>query len=295
MEVFLQAFIMGILTGGVYSLVALPVVLIYKSTKIFNFAQGQILLLGAWVAWAFMEQMGFPPMLSIFIALLVFILLGFLIELLALRKLIGQPILSSMIVTLCLGALLSGIVYLFWGTRTGEVYPPFIPPETLKIGFLSLSLQHVISFVIALALIGIFSLFFRYTRQGLAMRAVAEDHQVAQALGIKVTNTFRLTWIIACVLALIAGLLLGSIVGVTLTLDAIALKGFVVVLMGGLESIAGVLVAGPIVGIIEQLSGQYIDPLVGGGFMEIAPFIVLLFSLLIRPYGIFGLERIERI
>ena len=299
MGFFFQILISGILIGGVYSLVSLPVVLIYKSSKIFNFAQGAILMLGAWIAWFFMDPgkgLGIPWPVSILLTIPIAVFLGIIIERLALRRLIGQPLFSSMIVTLLgLGAILAGITTFFWGAISGESYPEFIPYGTIELGSLLIPIDSLIVFVCAFALIGLFSLFFKYHQYGLAMRSIAEDHQVSEALGIRVTTVLRVTWVFACVITFLAGILLASITSVSHTLDSIALLSFVVILMGGLESIIGVLVAGPIVGVIEQLAAQYLDQLVGGGLMQVMPFVILVLAVLIRPHGIFGLKRIERI
>lgn len=298
MHFFIQILITGILIGGVYSLISLPIVMVYKSSKIFNFAQGSILMLGAWIAWFFMDPkrgLGIPWWLSIILCVLIAIVLGFAIERLVLRRLIGQPLFSTMITTLGLGAMFVGIVSFFWGTITGEAYPEFIPTGKIEVGSIFVGSDNLIVFFITLTLIGLFVLFFKYHRYGLAMRSIAEDHQVSEALGIKVTTILRMTWILACVITFMSGILLASVSSINHTLDSIALICFVVILMGGLESIIGVLVAGPIVAVIEQFTAQYIDPLLGGGFVHVMPFIVLIIAVLIRPHGIFGLERIERI
>jgi branched-chain amino acid transport system permease protein len=294
-RVVLQLFVTGILVGGLYSLIALPIVLLFKSSKVFNFAQGQMLLLTAWLAWAFMVQLGFGVIGGLAAAVVAAAVGGFLVERLALRPLLGQPLLTSMIVTLALGPFFTGVTMLFWGSKTTEAYPAFISSMPLRLGRLVLSVQHVVAFAAAMSLIGLFSALFRWTDRGLAMRAVAEDQQVAQLLGIDVSGVFRLVWVTAWVLALAGGVLVASVNGVSLVLDAVVIKSFAVVLLAGLESIAGVLVAGPLIGVIELYAGYYVDPLVGGGTTEIAPLVVLLVALLIRPHGLFGLERIERI
>jgi len=298
MAFLLQVIISGILIGGVYSLVSLPVVMIFKSSKIFNFAQGALVMLGAWIAWYFMDALnglGLPWFAGILITLAVAACVGALIERLALRRLIGQPLFATMIVTLGLSAVVIGIVTFLWGGITGESYPPFIPSGILKIGPVTIPWDSLIVFCLAFALIGAFSLFFKYHRYGLAMRSVAEDHQVSEALGIRVTGVLRFTWSLGCVITFLSGILLASISSVSHTLEAIALLSFVVILMGGIESIAGVLIAGPAVGIIEQVTAQYLDRYVGGGLMQVMPFVILIVVVLVRPYGIFGLERIERI
>jgi len=294
-RVVLQLLVTGVLVGGLYSLIALPIVVLFKSSKAFNFAQGQMLLLTAWLAWAFMVQLGFGVAGGLGAAVVVAAASGLVVERLALRPLVGQPLLASMIVTLALGAFLSGVTLLFWGSRTTEVYPAFISSAPLRLGALVLSLEHVIAFAVAMTLIGLFSAVFRWTDWGLAMRAVAEDQQVAQVLGIDVTGVFRLVWMLAWVMAVAGGVLVASVNGVSLVLDAVAVKAFAVVLLAGLESVPGILVAGPIIAVIELFTGYYVDPLVGGGTTEIAPLVVLLIALLVRPYGLFGLRRIERI
>jgi branched-chain amino acid transport system permease protein len=255
-------------------------------------------MIGAWFAWFFMDPvqgLGLPWPFGILLALVTALFMGLLIERLALRRLIGQPLFATMIVTLGLGAVFTGVVSGIWGEITGESYPSFIPIGALEIGPMSIPIDSLIVFCIAFALIGLFSLFFKYHPYGLAMRSVAEDHQVSEALGIRVTVILQITWALGCLITFLAGILLASISSVSHTLDSVALVSFVVILMGGLESITGVLIAGPIVGIIELLTAQYLDPLMGGGLMQVMPFIILILVILIRPYGIFGLERIERI
>ena len=174
-------------------------------------------------------------------------------------------------------------------------YPVFAAAEAVKIGPIAMSLQHLLFFVIAVAFIGIFSYFFKYSRPGLAMRAVAEDHQVSQAMGINVTSVFRNVWVLAYIVAAIAGILLASINGVTLYLNEVFLLAIIVVLLGGLDSIPGILVAGPVVGMIQMVAGGYLEVFVGGGLMLVLPLVVLLIVVIIRPHGLFGEKRIERI
>jgi branched-chain amino acid transport system permease protein len=292
---FLQALVSGLMVGSLYSLVGLGIVVIYKSTHVFNFAQGGLLMVGAYLAWSFMEQMGMPIWLGLICGLILAIVIGILIERLGMRRLVGQPILSLIIVTLALQALLEGIVTLLWGDKNYNVFPPFIPPNPVEFFKIILSLQHIIIFFITMIVIGLFILFFKYSKWGLDMRAVAEDHQAAMCMGISTRIVFILAWVIATLLAYIGGVLLGSINGVSTTLHHIAGNCFPVVLLGGLESIPGVLIAGLIVGVLEYISGLYLDPIVGASTREIVPYIILVLVLIIKPYGLFGLVRIERI
>jgi len=221
--------------------------------------------------------------------------IGGLIERFGMRRLVGQPILSLIIVTLALEALIGGSVTLFWGDREYNVFPEFIPPQPVKFLGVVLSLQHMIIFASTICVIILFVLFFSYSKWGLDMRAVAEDHQAAMCMGISTKIVFMMAWMISTVLAYIGGVLLGSVNGVSTTLNQIAGNCFPVVLLGGLESIPGVLIAGLIVGVLEYLSGQYLDPIVGASTREIVPYIILILVLIIRPHGLFGLKRIERI
>ena len=294
MDIFYQLIISGLLTGGIYALVALGFVLIYKSSGIFNFAQGQILMLGAYICWACLVQFNLPLWLSFVITLLSAVALGLLIERFAMRPLLGQPLLASMMVTLALATIIDGLVTIIWGSRQ-EVLPDFFPREPLQLGSVMISQQLLLGFVIALVLFFAFVIFFRRSKLGLGMRATAEDQEVSRSLGIRASSIFAMAWIIASIVAVVGGVLLGSINGVNMNLSFLGMKAFPVVILGGLDSIPGAIIAGLIVGVLEKLATGYIDPIVGGGFAEIFPFIILLIVLLVRPYGLFGLKRIERI
>ena len=282
MEELLQALASGLVVGSLYSLVGVGIVVIYKSTHVFNFAQGGLLMVGAYLAWCFIEQVGMPLWLGLISGLGSAVVIGFVIERFGMRKLVGQPILSLIIVTLALQAFFDGVVTLFWGDNNYLVYPKFLPPDPVEFFKIILSLQHII-------------IFFKYSKWGLDMRAVAEDHQAGMCMGISTRIVFILAWVIATLLAYIGGVLLGSINGVSTTLHHIAGNCFPVVLLGGLESIPGVLIAGLIVGVLEYISGLYLDPIVGASTREIVPYIILVLVLIIKPYGLFGLVRIERI
>lgn len=294
MITFLQLILTGVMVGSIYSLVALGFVLIYKSSGIINVAQGQMLMVGAYVAWSLMVGLHLPVPVALLLTIVIAMLIGVLIERLALRPLIGQPILAIVMMTIALAAFLDGMTSLIWGANW-QTFPDFIPRTPILIGELSLSPQHIFSFVLAMALLAIFSVFFRFTRIGLAMRATAEDHQIAQSLGVSVERVFTLAWVIAAVVSALGGILLGSINGINLSLSFLGLKVLPVVLLGGLESIPGAIIAGPIIGVLENIASFYVDPLVGGGVREVAPFVVLVLVLMIKPYGLFGLRRIERV
>ena len=294
MTVFLQLILSGLMVGSIYSLIALGFVLIYKSSSIINVAQGQMLMVGAFTAWTFIVGFSLPVPLALLLTVLVAMGLGILIERFALRPLIGQPILAVVMMTIALAALLDGITLLFWGGDLKSL-PEILPRAPVNLCGILLSQQHIFSFALAMGLLAGFSLFFRYTRLGLAMRATAEDHQIAQSLGVNVKRVFAMAWIIAAVVSALGGVLLGSINGINLSLALLGLRVLPVVLLGGLESIPGAIIAGPIIGILENLVAVYLDPLVGGGVQEVAPYLILVLVLLFKPYGLFGLKRVERV
>ena len=295
-DLFPQFLATGLLTGGIYALIALGLVLIYKSSRVFNFAQGHILMLGAFVAWWFTENMGWSIWIAFGAAIGVAILVGLLIERLALRPLIGQPILATVMMTLALSQVLQGAVILLFGANQRSL-PTMFPLQPVILGEVRLKLNLVLAFGMAMLGFVLFVLFFRFTRWGLAMRAAAEDHQLAQSVGLRVPRIFGLAWAIASVVATVGGVLLASISGVETNLSIIALKAFPAVLFGGLESIPGAIIGGLTVGVIESLVGGLPqDPAFRAlNLGDIAPYIFMLLVLLVRPDGLFGLKRIERI
>ncbi len=290
MDAVLQFGVNGILIGGVYSLIALGIVLVYKSSRIFNFAAGEMVMLGAFFMWTFMDLLGLPVMVCLFLTAIVTGLVGLIMERFAIQPLIGQPLLSAILVTLGLADILRGLAMLFWGGAS-EKLSEFLPGKALFIGNIVLPIDLLWCFGISIAIFSALFLFYQKTPVGLAMRAVAEDHQVAQARGISVSKIFAVVWFITGIIAATGGILLSYRVGVTQFVSLISLKAFPAVLLGGLESIGGALVGGIIVGLLENLAGGLIAP----WLMETTPYIVLIFVLLIRPDGLFGLKRIERI
>lgn len=295
-ELFPQFFVTGLLTGGVYALVALGLVLIYKSSRIFNFAQGHLMMVGAFITWWFVENLGFDVWIAFGAAIAVTALLGLGVERVALRPLIGQPILATIMMTLALSQVLQGATILFFGA-SDRALPNLFPLQPVIIGDMRLKLNLVMAFLVAMLGYISFVVFFRFTKAGLAMRAAAEDHQLAQSVGLSVPRIFGLAWMIAGLVAAIGGVLLASISGLSLVLSLIALKAFAAVLFGGLESVPGAIIGGLTVGVIESLAaGLPADPAIRAlNLGEIAPYILLLLVLFVRPDGLFGLKRIERI
>ena len=295
-DLFPQFLATGLLTGGIYSLIALGLVLIYKSSRVFNFAQGHMLMVGAFVTWWFTDEFGWNVWLAFAAAIGVAVVMGLLIERLALRALIGQPILATIMMTLGLSQILQGGTIIGFGAMQRSL-PQMFPLQPIILGDVRLKMNLVMAFAIAMLGFLLFVLFFRYTRWGLAMRAAAEDHQLARSVGLRVPRIFGLAWAIASVVATVGGVLLASISGVELNLSIVALKAFPAVLFGGLESIPGAIIGGLTVGLIENLvGGMPADPTIRSLHLaEVAPYVFMLIVLWFRPDGLFGLKRIERI
>ena len=290
MEAVLQYIANGLMVGGIYALIALGIVLVYKSTSVFNFAIGQMMMFGAFFFWMCTEQFGLPIWAGIVLALIGTVIVGLLIERFTLRPLIGQPLLSAVLVTLALAYFLNGVAMGIWGPYP-QALPDFLPGAPVSIGGIVFAHDLLWSFFLAMAIFVVLLLFYQRTRVGLAMRATAESHDIAQARGINVRTIFSLSWAICGVVAAVGGMLLAYRLGVSQFLSLVGLKAFPVVLLGGLDSIGGALVGGLIVGLAENLAGGLIAP----WMMEITPYIILLLVLIFRPEGLFGLKRIERI
>lgn len=294
MTQFLQLFTTGILAGGLYAMVAASVVLVYKSTQVVSIAHGQFLAFGALFLWMCTEVLGLPIWLGLLLALVFAVALGLAVERLAMRPLIGQSSFSAFLMTFSLFLIFDGIFQLILKGQSKSL-PAFLPKGVWHIGILSLPVSNIFSFGVAILIFILLALFFKFTKVGLGMRATAEDHQLAQGTGISVDRIFSFIWIMSTVVAVIAGIAIANVVAIHFPLPNIVIKGLIVALFGGLESLTGALVAGIFLGIIENVSAGYLDPIVGGGVQEVAAYAVLLIILLIRPWGLFGLVRIERI
>jgi branched-chain amino acid transport system permease protein len=290
MEFLEKIVIAGVMNGSVYGLVAIGFVLVYKSSSVLNFSQGYMLLLGAYIFWFFMGSLHLSLFPSLVLALPSGFLMGILIERLTLRPMIGQPLISLITVTIFLSLVLEGVVSLIWGTYPLEQITVF-SRGSLKIGGIVLTTESLFAFGIALGSMMALILFFRYTELGLAMRGVAEGHQVVQSMGIGVRRIFSISWGLAGVAATIGGILLGGTLGFQLGLSHIGLLAIPAAFIGGLESPEGAVLGGLMIGLIESFFSGYFGNAAGVP----ASFVVLILVMLIRPYGLFGLERIERV
>jgi branched-chain amino acid transport system permease protein len=295
MEFFVQLVLNGLVIGSIYALVGMGFVIIYKSSSILNFAQGEFLMLGAYVCLAVFTGTKVPFAVAFLLTLAFSALLGVLMERLLLRPMIGEPVISVIMLTLGLASVLRAIVQAIWGTDT-RPYPDLFPTAPVQIGPLPVSQGYLYSVGTVAVLLVLFSLFFKYTRAGIAMRATAFSQQVALSMGISVKRMFALAWSIAAVVSAVGGVLLGGVRGgVDGAFAFFGLKVIPVVILGGLDSVAGAIVGGFIMGILENLSGGYLDPIFGGGVKEVAPFIALVAILTFKPYGLFGKVKIERV
>lgn len=295
MTTFLQLVITGLIVGGLYAIVGASVVLIFKATQVLSLAQGSILATGALFFWFAFAAWGLPFWLSLLLAVVFSALVGAALERFAMRPLIGQPLFAAFFMTVAISLGLDQVLALIL-KGVGKVYPPFLPKGNLSFAGITVPLDHLTIFGVVLLLFLLLALFFRYTKAGLGMRATSEDHQLAQSTGISVKWVFSMIWIMAAVLATVGGVGIASIMGIHFFLGAaMIIKGVVAALFGGLDSLLGVLLGGLILGVFENITAGYLDPFVGGGFKDAAAYIMLLLILLVRPYGLFGLVRIERV
>ena len=290
MDQFIQLTFTGLTNGAVLALAALGFVLIYKASDVINFAQGEFLLIGAYVTFSMIEQVGLHWTLSLVITVLVAVAVGVILERFVLRPMIGEPVISLIMVTIGLASLLRAIVSGIWGTDEYS-FPDFIPSEPIQILGASVTTDKLWAIFVAAIFLGAFSLFFRRSSDGIAMRAVADDQQAALSMGISVKRVFAMAWSIAAITAAIGGVILANRVGVSGNITGVGLAVFPVVILGGLDSIPGAVIGGVIIGLLQAYAGGYI----GGGFNTVMPFVVLVLILMVRPYGLFGQEIIERV
>ena len=290
MDVFLQLTVSGLSNGMVYALAAVGFVVIYKSSDVINFAQGELLLFGAYLSFFAIAQIGLPWGAGILLTVVLAVVLGLLIERIALRPLIGEPVISMIMVTVGLSSVLRAVVNAIWGARP-RTFPAFLPRGEITVGSAVLGMDRLIVIPTAAVVLILLGLFFRYTRDGIAMRAIADDQQAALSMGISIKRVMGIAWALACVSAAIGGIMLGNIVGVSQNISAIGLRVFPVVILGGLDSIAGAVIGGAAIGLLEAYTGGY----VGHGLNLVIPFVVLIVILMVRPYGLFGRPIIERV
>jgi len=292
MDFFIQLLVNGISIGFLYGLSAMGFVMIFKSSSVLNFAHGELLAFGAFLFLALITWAQLPLPAAFLATLVGCFALGFLIERVFLRPLIGEPLIFVIMLTVGLAAMFKGLLLLVWGGNL-HTFPDFLP-EAMGIdwGIVHVAPVYVAALVIGLIFLSLFGLFFKYSAQGIYMRSVADNQRAALSLGVHVKRVFALSWAIAALVAGMSGIVLGIINGINVhDLSAIGLKVFPVVILGGLDSIGGAIIGGLIIGLLETFTGGYISP----GLRDVVPYIVLVVILLVKPYGLFGLKEIERV
>jgi branched-chain amino acid transport system permease protein len=294
MELFIMTITTGIMVGGIYALVALGWVLIYKCSGVLNLAMGEMTLIGAYVSLSF-YAMGIPFLLALLFSLIIGLILGVLTERIFLDKLIGEPVLTVIMVTVGLSFFFKGIVELIWGTDTRVFSPPVFSIEPFHFGNIVIGRVYLWSFVAAMILLVVFVCFFKYTRWGLAMQATADDEMAALSLGVSARFVYAAAWAIAFMAAGVGGTLLGNINGLNISVGYLGLLVLPAVVLGGLNSVPGAIVGGIAIGILQNLCGAYLDKYFAGGVKEVAPFVFMAIFLLFKPHGLWGWERIERV
>jgi branched-chain amino acid transport system permease protein len=291
---YLQYTITGLSVGFVYALIALGFALVWKASSVANLALGQIVLISSWFAYAMLDQAGLPFYIGLPLVVVFALFLGWSIERVALRPLIAQPILSLITVTLGIGYFLDGVITFVWPASNARL-PDIFPQTVVHVGSAVISQEYLWVIGICLVIFMGLTAFFRYHRMGIAMRATADDQMAVQACGIPVTRVFSTSWMFACVVAAVGGVLISSIGSISYGLVETGLKAFSVVILGGLDSFVGAVVAGPVIGLAETYSGGYLTKFLWPGVRDIIPFVIIIIVMVIKPYGLFGEERIERI
>ena len=292
MELFLQFLIQGLSIGFLYALAALGFVMIFKSSSVLNFAHGELLAIGAFIFLAFSVWWKLPIYLSFLLTLVGTFAMGFVIERLFLRPLIGEALIEVIMLTVGLAAMFKGLLLVIFGGNLFN-YPDFLPAGlTIKWGAINIPPVYVASFIIGVIFLSIFGFFFKYSSQGIYMRSVADNQPAALSLGVHVRRVFAMSWAIAALVCAISGIILGIMNGINVhDISVLGLKVFPVVILGGLESIGGAIIGGLIIGMLETFTGGYVST----SLKEVIPYVVLVFILLVKPYGLFGLVEIERV
>jgi branched-chain amino acid transport system permease protein len=284
----------GLLIGLMYTLIALGFVLVYKATEAINFAQGEFVMFAGFIAAGAAVLAGASFWIAAILAIAGMVVFSFGLERIVLRPLIGRPIVAVIMATIGVAALLRGFAPLVFGAGTRNIAMP-VGDDPIVLGPLYLPPVQLVGAAVSILFLAIFTWFFLRSRIGIAMRAVADNQQVAMAMGIDVRRYFGLAWAMAGVVSTLGGIIWGAMLGVDNQLAVVGLKVFPVVILGGLDSIVGAVVGGLVVGVVESLTAGYFDPIVGGGTKDFAPYVLMIAMLMIRPYGMFGSRRIERI
>jgi branched-chain amino acid transport system permease protein len=296
MNTFLQLAVSGVLVGGVYGLIAMGFVVVYRTGSIFNMAYGQFAVIGAYMAWSFLgspQDPLLPVPLALFCTLLFAIAFGLFIERFFFRHMIGKPVFTSFIMTLGLLAVLNSVVMIAWGPQTRAMVR-IVPSGSINLGSISLSSEYVWTFFIAVMIMGAFIFFFQRTRLGLAIRASHNNQTAARCLGVSARLNAQLAWVLCSVIATMGGILIATVQGVSPNLSNLVMVVLVVVLLGGMDSVIGCIVGGLVLAVGENLANYYLG-LYLPGIDSIFGVILILLILLFRPNGLFGTKPVERV
>ena len=294
-QLLTQLLINGLVVGTLYGVVAMSFVLIYKATQVVNFAQGELLLVGAWICWVMLTRYEVPFYIGMPVTLVFMFLFGIAIQIVILRPMIGEPIISVIMVTIAMSTAFQALMKWIFGVNL-QPFPKIFTTETVAVFGLKIQTVYLMSLVVSVAMMGGMAWFFRVSKYGLAMRATAFNQQVAQSLGISVKNVFAIAWAISATVSAVAGVVVAVVNGVSSGLSGYGIKVFPAAILGGLDSVGGAVLGGIIIGLLENVA-HFIDSeyLHWGNLFEIAPFYVLIIVLMIKPYGLFGTKDIERV
>jgi branched-chain amino acid transport system permease protein len=294
-HLLLQLTMNGLIVGTLYGVVGMCFVLIYKASQIVNFAQGEFLLIGAWVCWWLLTKYQLPFIWGFLVTLGFMMVFGFLLQVIVLRPMIGEPVISVIMMTIGLSIFFQALMKWIFGVLP-QPYPPVFAVKSVNILGLEVQTVYLMAMAVSLIIMVGFAWFFKMSRMGLAMRATSFDQQVAQSLGISVRQVFALSWAISAMVSAVAGVVVGVVNGVSSALSFFGIKVFPAVILGGLDSIVGSVLGGLVIGVLENWA-QFADSqfLKWGNLYEIAPFYVLIVILMIKPYGLFGKRDIERV
>lgn len=299
MAYFLQIAFAGIALGCIYALIGLGFSIIFKASEVINFAQGELLLVGAYVVSSAVFEWHLNFIFAVLVGVVVTVVIGLLFERFVLRRMIGRPVFSILMITIGLDTILRTAVIVRWGSNPIPAAAPYTITNGFNIGGVHFGSNDLLTIIVTVILCAILFYFFQYTRYGLAMRATALDQEAALAVGINIRTVYALAWGIAAAVATIGGVFLaiGSY-AMDPTLGGAALLAFPAIILGGADSIVGAIVGGIIIGLVQDLTAGYESHVVtflGAGIHQITPYLVMILVLLIRPYGLFGTRKVERI
>ncbi|MFH1349317.1 MAG: branched-chain amino acid ABC transporter permease [Pseudomonadota bacterium] len=295
LEFLIQTIIGGLSTGSIYALIALGFVLIYKATDVLNFAQGELMMMGAFLSFTGIVYFKLSFIPAFLLALVFSAILGFFINVVAIRPMVGKPVFSIVMITIGLATILRSIAGLIFGHIEKPFPSPFPLAQAAKIGGLYISLVHIWTIGVSIIFVILFYFFFKFSTIGIAMKATANEQIASMLQGINIKRIFSLSWGIAAITATVAGIFLASASYIQCDMGFIGLRAFPAIILGGLDSVGGAVIGGFIIGLVENLAGSYLDKALGGGVKEITSYVIVIFIMMIRPYGLFGKEHIERV